>query len=318
MKIEKIYAYPVKSLRPVELSSAEATRYGLSFDRRFMLVKVLPDGVQNIHVTHFPESVLFLPSIRLAEDDDTVDELTITYRAPGKAETSLTFPLFPVASGLGTVDVTMHKSPTQGFDMGAECNDWFSDCYGFPVKLLYLSDNRREILMSNSPNLGSWSTWMSGLLSGDEKSQITFADCAPYLVVSRTSLHDVSKRLPDGEEMDITKFRPNVVIEGADEPWEEDYWAELELGGIKLDLVHNCVRCKSINIDYNTGKPGTDDHGKVLKKLQSDRRVDTGAKWSPVFGRYCVLSQRSKDATIRIGDEVKVAKRNAERTVFGA
>ncbi|KAF4551355.1 MOSC domain-containing protein 3 [Elsinoe fawcettii] len=319
MRVEKIYAYPVKALRGLELSSAEATRYGLSFDRRYMLVKVLPEGVQNIHVAHFPESVLFSPSVRLSHEDG-VDELTITHHAPNRPETSLTFPLFPSIEGLDTVDITMHKTPTKGFDMGPECNDWFSECFGFQVKLLYLGDNRRNVLMSTRSagvnGAQSWSSWATNVLTGSGKDEITFADCAAYLVTSRTSLLDVSERLPEGEEMDITKFRPNIVISGAEEAWEEDYWSEISIGDVKLDLVHNCVRCKSINIDYTTGKAGEGESGKVLKKLQSDRRVDTGAKWSPVFGRYSFLSRDSAEATISIGDEVKVLRRNAQRTVF--
>ncbi|PNS20673.1 mRNA cleavage and polyadenylation factor CLP1 [Sphaceloma murrayae] len=319
MKIEKIYVYPVKALQPVELPAAEATRDGFTFDRRFMLVKILPDGLKNIHVAKFPESVLFYPTIRPTRDDTAVDELTITYKAPNSPETSLTFPLTPVTDGLDTVDVVMHKAPTRGYDMGPECNDWFSECYGFPVKLLYLGDNRRNILMSTKTSGGAkqtWSSWVSGVIAGGIKDEITFADCAPYLVVSRTSLHNVSSRLSGGLEMDVTKFRPNIVVEGASQAWEEDYWGKLALGGIRLDLVHNCVRCKSINIDYRTGKPGEDEHGEVLKKLQSDRRVDNGAKWSPVFGRYSCMSQDSEETVIKVGDEVQVLERNAQRTVF--
>ncbi|KAG8629375.1 hypothetical protein KVT40_003240 [Elsinoe batatas] len=319
MFVEKIYTYPVKALQPLELSSAEATKYGFSFDRRFMLVKVLPDGVKNVHVADFPEAVLFYPSIQRGGESG-IDELTVTHRAPCRPETSLTFPLFPSIDGLGTVDITMHKSPTSGYDMGPECNDWFSECFGFPMKLLYLGDNRRGVL-SSTKNAGangqqSWSSWATGLISGAGKDEITFADCASYLVVSRTSLRNVSGRLKNGEEMDITKFRPNIVVDGAEEAWEEDYWSEISIGDIKLDLVHNCVRCKSINIDYATGKAGEGESGQVLKKLQSDRRVDAGAKWSPVFGRYSFLSRDSGEGTINVGDQVKVLHRNVERTTF--
>lgn len=63
----------------------------------------------------------------------------------------------------------------------------------------------------------------------ESEEYITFADMAPYLVVTEESLHDVSARLAEGVEMDITKFRPNIVLSGSTEPWEEDFW-----GGLKI------------------------------------------------------------------------------------
>ncbi|KAK8059577.1 hypothetical protein PG996_009507 [Apiospora saccharicola] len=98
-----------------------------------------------------------------------------------------------------------------------------------------------------------------------------------------------------------------------------------------LALTANCGRCLSINIDYETGRMAEGEAGMVLKKLMRDRRVDAGHKWSPIFGRYAHLLPSLKadavitaaghqdalaGAVIAVGDEVKVTKRNAERTVW--
>ncbi|KAJ5503051.1 Molybdenum cofactor sulfurase C-terminal [Penicillium fimorum] len=154
------------------------------------------------------------------------------------------------------------------------------------------------------------------------EDRITFADCAPYLVISETSVDNVSARLPEGEEMDRTKFRPNIVISGAGEAFEEDFWgaltvgAGLDRGSPKLLLTGNCVRCQSLNIDYETGKMGTGESGAVLKKLMKDRRVDSGAKYSPVFGRYAFLEPKGEGISLRVGDEVTVAEKGTRRSVF--
>ena len=116
--------------------------------------------------------------------------------------------------------------------------------------------------------------------------------------------------------MDIEKFRPNIIVSGAAQAWEEDYWAELTLGQTKLLLRQNCARCQSINIDFATGEPGTGESGKMLKKMQSNRRVDAGAKYKPIFGRYAFLDSKSQVETISVGDEVFVTQRNVERTRF--
>lgn len=116
-------------------------------------------------------------------------------------------------------------------------------------------------LSSLATKLPTAVTGILGYPAEQETDSITFADCAPYLVVSDKSLEDVSSRLPAGEDMDITKFRPNIIVSGADEAWEEDFWAELVIGGgkedgegegegdgVKMRCLHNCARCVSINI----------------------------------------------------------------------
>jgi uncharacterized protein YcbX len=150
---------------------------------------------------------------------------------------------------------------------------------------------------------------------------ITFSDLAAYLVISKRSYQDVNDRLPEDEEMDITKFRANIVVSGARETYEEDFWAELRIRrSIIMKLTQNCARCNSLNVDYATGKPGKTESGSVLKKLSKDRRVDLGMRWSPIFGRYGFLTQATDQTdlvVIKIGDEVEVTRLNSERTVTG-
>jgi uncharacterized protein YcbX len=228
----------------------------------------------------------------------------------------------------------MYHSPTVGYNMGKQYNDWFSECFGYEVTLAYIGNNRREILGNIPPSKAlaghkpQATSWLSNITSSipiigsvtvtgvDEG--IAFSDCAPYLVINEKSWENVQRRLPKGEEMDISKFRPNIIVSGADEEFEEDYWAELEIGdGLKLVLTQNCARCNSLNVDYATGKVGVGESGKILKKLQSDRRVDPGAKYSPIFGRYGFLDKIDAETRISVGDEVKVTKRNVERSIFG-
>jgi uncharacterized protein YcbX len=209
----------------------------------------------------------------------------------------------------------MHGSSTPAFKMPSSYSDWFSKCFGYEVVFAYLGPNRRDVLFEDLKPRPNPSSLLSKI-SGKEPYNITFADCAPYLIVSRTSCEELSKRLPDGEEMDITKFRPNIVVTGAKRPWEEDYWGGLRIAGADLNLAHNCVRCRSINVDYATGEQAPGPAGEMLKKLQKDRRVDSGAKWSPVFGRYSYWDARSPSRTVKVGDDVQVTKINKERTTF--
>ncbi|KAK5743441.1 hypothetical protein LTR17_002616 [Elasticomyces elasticus] len=324
MKISKIYTYPIKGMRATELENAVVTKHGFPYDRRYMLLEVAEDGsYKNMAIAYYPLMSRYFPVIN---DDES---FTLSFRPADGEEKSIKIPLKPKVDGLEEVEVTMHKSPTKAYKMEQKYNDWFSSTFGFDCVLVYLGSDMRKVLMSVNGNATKASApggWLSSISSkatqlvtgaGEQENKITFADCAPYLVVSEKSMDDVHSRMNDGSKYDIMKFRPNIIVSGAEEVWEEDFWGELTIDGkTKIECEHNCARCKSLNIDYDTGKPGTGESGSMLKKLASNRRVDPGMKWSPVFGRYSFLDAASEGNEIKVGDEVVVSKRNDERTKF--
>lgn len=286
-----------------------------------MLLKVTPDGYKNMAVAHFYEMTQFLTNITYPDASNKQQGIiTVTYVSPkGPKVPSLDIPLKPPTEDLETLDVTMHNSSTSAYKMPASYNEWFTKCFGYEVVLAYLGPNRRDVLFedlqpkSNSSLLAKVS---GNLFTKKEPYTITFADCAPYLLVSKTSLKACTSRLPSGQEMDITKFRPNIVVVGAASPWEEDYWGSVRINGAEIRLPHNCVRCRSINVDYATGEQAEGEVGEMLKLLQKDRRVDKGNKWSPVFGRYAYWDVGAGERVLGVGDDVQVTRVNGERTVF--
>lgn len=393
----QLYVYPIKSLRGTTVPEGTLTPLGLEWDRRFMLLKVEPteDGstkLKNMHVSHHPEMCLFRTAIELPQDNSDSGTLTVTHSPASDADKSrretkkLGIPLRVTSQQVKTMKkltVTMYQSSTTAYDMGAEYNEWFTECFGYPVVLAYLGPNTRGILGTLPPRKRNketvWESWwreisdpqgkegimicllavyavgsviwkgydvvQQGMTSDvlsvktcintfaavvvlsalhwttlrRREDRIGFSDCAPFLVISETSVDNVSARLPEGEEMDRTKFRPNIVVSGAESAFEEDFWTELAVGPrrSRLLLTGNCVRCQSLNVDYETGKIGTGESGSILKKLAKDRRVDRGAKFSPVFGRYSFLDRIAAGEQIRVGDEVQVVRRGKERTVVG-
>lgn len=360
MKIEALYTYPIKALRAQSLREATCTRHGFAYERRFMLLeeKVDPSTnaktYRNMHVAHDPLGTLFFPTLHPPSSPTAKDgSIHVLFSPPKNSstrETTLEIPLEPETAHLEEVEITMHKSPTKAYRMPSRYNDWFSSCFGYTVVLAYLGSNYRPVLMSTSPTASNTNqdatagaSWLSSLSSTATSylpslsalspqtpntaaaKEITFSDCAPYLIVSSASLGPLSDRLPEGTEADITKFRPNIVVSGAEEAWEEDFWAELAVGqkgteSVSFAAAHNCARCKSLNIDYETGQPGKGGEGRLLAVMQRDRRVDPGMKYSPVFGRYCFLTEEERgegEKVVRVGDEVVVRRANAERTRFG-
>ena len=299
--------------------------------------------LKNMHVSEFTGMCLFTTELVHPDPDIPGSGMIIvTFNPPADASDAskaeprvLKVPLQPNHAHLSTVDVKMHSSPTKGYNMGETYNSWFSARLGFDVILVDSGGNRREVLGNVPPNAAGQTappatakaqSWLSSVAStipfvtsyAGVHEGIKFADCAPFLVISERSWKNAQSRLPEGENLDITKFRPNIVVAGVDEPFQEDYWAELAIGeGLKIVLTANCARCNSLNVDYATGKVGTGDSGKIFKKLQGDRRVDKGAKYSPIFGRYGFLDKMPVGSKLSIGDEVRVVKENAERSRFG-
>ena len=269
--------------------------------------------------------------------DEARGTFTVTYNPPDGDTKSLEIPLEPELGSLKRVDVSLHQSPAKAYEMEDRVNAWFSTCFGYDVMLVYLGPNRRPVLGNLSPNVvqkqpAGIASWLASAtpslpdIMGIKKKEddgITFADLAAYLVVTEESLQNVSSRFSDGTEMDVTKFRPNIVLSGSKEAFEEDYWGGITInsssGPTEIVLTQNCARCISINIDYSTGKAATGEAGNALKKLMKDRRVDKGNKWSPIFGRYGFLkpTKEGDGRTIAVGCEVDVSKVNGERTTFG-
>ncbi|KAK4198067.1 hypothetical protein QBC40DRAFT_308612 [Triangularia verruculosa] len=335
METKSLYVYPIKALRGIKLQSARIGPQGIAHDRTFMLFQISePDGeLKKMQVDSHPQCALFEQRL----SDDTI---SVRYRGPehkDHEEESLLIPLTPDTATLSRINVNLHGSaPSSAYSMGTPYEDWFSARFGFPVKLVYLGDGKRAVLGDTLPpkgqqkpaaeTKGGWLSSLTSYVTGKEeqpkKPWITFTDVAPLLVTSESSLHDVSTRLPPDEPMPMYKFRPNIVVDGqGEEAWAEDLWAELTVDTKhKLLLTGNCVRCTSLNVDYETGKPAAGELGGVLKKLMKDRRVDAGSKWSPVFGRYAFPAADQDDQggyfELRVGEEVEITKRNTERTVW--
>ncbi|KAF6820262.1 MOSC domain-containing protein [Colletotrichum sojae] len=271
-------------------------------------------------------------------------------------DTTLSVPLVPGAAALEPVDVSLHGSPAAALRMGDPYDAFFSACLGFPTILVHIGSGRRPVLGTLAPGSAQQqqqqqsSSLFSSITSyvpfsgraaassGDEDSWLTFTDCAPYLITSTSSLAHpslapYSPQSPGDPSPIMPKFRPNIVVDDpAEAPFAEDFWAELSLpsaGGATLLLTANCGRCSSLNVDYATGRQAAGQEGKLLNALMRDRRVDPGHKYAPIFGRYAFLSSSSSSSSsssaatsadgsvrVRVGDEVVVTRRNAERTVF--
>ncbi|KAJ9415414.1 mitochondrial amidoxime-reducing component 1 [Fusarium oxysporum] len=324
LEVTQLYVYPVKGIRGTSLTKARLGPYGFEGDRTFSLQKVNRDENSNLSY----ETMLIGYYLKLALFSASVDyeKGQVTVRWTGdKADDSVDFPLKPAVEGRKTIETSLHTSKAKAYDMGDELSQWFSDRLGDEVRLVYIGNESRAVLGSLAPHSSdalkkaSFTERIKNILPplSHPPERLAFNDLAHYLVVTEESNNEVSSRLDEGCSMDITKFRPNIVVRGASKAFAEDFWGELTFaGGVRMPLTANCYRCQSITVDYNTGKTATDDHGTVWKKLNKDRRVDKGAKWSPVFGRYGFCYGEATSKSLTVGQRVDVTRINTQRTTF--
>ncbi|KAM0350259.1 hypothetical protein ACHAPU_003426 [Fusarium lateritium] len=327
MKVTQLWVYPIKGIRGIQVQSARLGPQGLGHDRRFMLCKVGDSGeLTKIQLSSYPQCSLFATEIvghLIRVKYLTPEEPLVPWQSA--LDTLLEIPIEPDFKELAKADINLHQSLVTAYRMGPACDAWFTACFGFDTALIYIGDGRRPVLGTFSPKAQhpsqSWLTLLLNYLPGfggasTEEDWLTFSDCAPYLFTTEESLNNVKARLSTCG-VDMTAMRPNIVLDG-EAAWDEDYWAELSINNThKVALTKNCNRCTSLNVDYATGRTAQGERGTVLKKLMSDRRVDTGLQYSPVFGRYGFLTSGSSDNTIvSIDDHVKVTERRTERAVW--
>lgn len=122
---------------------------------------------------------------------------------------------------------------------------------------------------------------------------VSLADGFPYLITNTASLADANEKM--GEEMAMTRFRPNIVLK-TDQAWAEDDWTALEIGNASFRTPKPCARCKLITVNQETGEQRIE----LLGELGRFRRV--GRKI--LFGTNAIWD--GGEAVISVGDSVSL------------
>lgn len=258
--VSELVAYPIKSLRGVSLESALVEKLGLRHDRRWMLV----DG-EGMFLTQRRLHRMALFNVRI-----TAAGLEIVVEGKEPIEV----PFEPLG---GSRTVQVWQSVCEATRVSSEADEWFSDALGLECSLVYMPDTtRREVAIAEA----------------SEGDLIGFADSNPILIAGAASINDLNARL--AEPIPIRRFRPNIVVTGA-EPYEEDGWSRVEVGGVRLRKTMRCARCAVPTIDIETAVPADEP----LRTLNAYRKVD-GKVW---FGCFYAPDSLGR---ISVGDEARV------------
>ncbi|XP_058080210.1 molybdenum cofactor sulfurase isoform X7 [Magnolia sinica] len=158
----------------------------------------------------------------------------------------------------------------QGYD--SDVNLWFTEAIARPCTLMRCFGSEHTCCMNTSGIVG---------MCRDVQSKLNFVNEAQFLLVSEESISDLNKKLSKNPQnrspghqlpihIDSMRFRPNLVISGA-EPYAEDNWRNLTIGKACFTSLGGCNRCQMINLNPQTGQ--VQKLKEPLATLASYRRV---------------------------------------------
>lgn len=238
ISLSRLFIHPVKSLRGMQVSHAQALESGLAFDRIFMITT--PDGTF-ITARQYPEMVLFTPALTpeglfLSAPDGTSATVRLADFSDEAAPTEVWGNIF-----------TSLIAPEA-------INQWLSGFFPRSVQLRWVGpEMTRRVKRFGQVPLG-------------------FADGFPFLLINEASLQDLRQRCPAGVKLE--QFRPNLVVTGAT-AWAEDGWSTVRIGEILFDVPKPCSRCVLTTVSPERGRkhPG----GEPLATLQKFRTAADGS-----------------------------------------
>lgn len=264
MIVSEVNVYPVKSCGGIALDAASIGERGFVNDRRWML---LDERGSMITQREAPTMAL----IKTAVDDHA-----LRLSAPGRPDFAL-----PLDQPGERVAVTIWRDKGVGaVEQGAAVAAWFSDYLGQPAHLVrFAADFVRHVDIA---------------YAHAATDQVGFADGYPFLILSEESLADLNTRLD--QPLPMNRFRPNIVVRGADKPYAEDDWQTIRIGDVIFDVVKACARCAITTTDQATAERGKEP----LHTLATYRIV---RKSGPVFGQNAI---HRSTGVIHVGDAVEV------------
>lgn len=266
LNVSELYIYPIKSLGGIKVNRAEVTDRGFKYDRRWMLI-----DESNRFISQREVAAMALLKVEITDNS-----LNVTSN-----ETSLKIPLLP--DNKIFINVSIWDDECSAQLVSEEADQWFSNVLGIKCSLVYMPD---ESLRDTDPRYAP------------DGSVTSFADAYPFLLISQASLDDLNRRLDVA--LPIDRFRPNIVISGA-QPHQEDLMSEISIGGIDFFGVKLCARCNIPTIDQQTAKAGKEPSKTMAKYRLKNKKI--------YFGQNLVHSGKG---FISVDDEVSVLSKHTD------
>lgn len=239
MRVASLHRHPLKGGAIEDLQRMEIGPAGPHHDRNWMVV-----DANDRFVSQREMPALARVSLRATRD-------AVTMELDGVG--------FPVALSSSEAKAFVWGDKVTVSVADAATNDALSAYLERPVRLVSINE-RTERTVDDA--------WGTG--------PVTLADGYPILAVLAASLEALNAAIAwnGGSPVPMARFRPNIVIEGAD-AWADDTWSRVRIGDAVLDFVKPCARCTVTTVDQDTGRSTGDEPLQTLRaiRMSADRRV---------------------------------------------
>jgi uncharacterized protein YcbX len=240
LRLSGLYRYPLKSAVGEPLHEAQLDALGVLGDRRWMVV----DAESGRFLTQ-----RLLPQMtQLKARWQGAEQLLLS--APGMSDLSVALPTLQAELR----GVIIWRDSLRVPDAGDAAALWLSKFLGRACRLVQVPSERARQVDTAYAEVGD---------------KVAFADGFPLLLIGQASLDDLSARV--GRPLEMLRFRPNLVIEGA-EPYAEDGWKRIRIGTLELRVAKGCSRCIMTTLDPQSGVRSADRE--PLATLQRYRQHD--------------------------------------------
>lgn len=234
-KISKLFFYPVKSLKAVDVTQGKCTKLGFEvnglLDRSFMIVN--ENGVL-VSQRDAPTLVSLTPHIK---------DNYLIINAPNKEPLKVEIKKSPYPNEK-VVDCHVHTDVVGGIDCGDESASWFQSYLkmeGVRLVQFYSSKTKRKYTKKDQ-----------FYIELRKKHPAGFQDLVAFHVVSQASIDDINSK-QDEKKITVYNFRPNILFEEC-EAFAEDSWRYMKFAsGAELQNLILTTRCRLTTNDPEKG-----------------------------------------------------------------
>ncbi|KAG1814002.1 uncharacterized protein BJ212DRAFT_1365027 [Suillus subaureus] len=255
IRVAKILIHPIKSCKGTSVPEAKYTLEGLDNDRKWCVIR----ADNNVVVTARDVAKMILINPRIIPDSSCSEggRLEVSFPTESGCE-AFSVPLNPTEEALQdwqNLDISLWgKNDIEGYvcqtNIGRSPSEILSEYMGLPVHLA-MKGSRPRICSPTErfPDLDAPSYFQDGypLMLMSEES----VAAVQGLVRGMVGMQGIEERW-SSENLQIERFRPNIIIKGAGAPFFEDILTEFTADSHResvdkaspiIRLVSKCTRC---------------------------------------------------------------------------
>ncbi|CAG2163332.1 unnamed protein product [Oppiella nova] len=228
-KVKKLFIYPIKAVKGVEVNELEITKYASKLNRSWAL---LNESNNWIGIKHEPRLALTRTSI-------VGDELWVD--APDMPTLKLRY-IDKLNNNHNILSFRMYGQQIKGLVCSDECNKWFQTFLGKPGVRLLQHHESFDFRDTNSDKRRN----------DDKEFPIIYQNKSGLHLINESSISHLNSRFSEGaDHVCHENFRPNVLVDYP-QAWAEDTWKWMRINGVNFMRLLACDRCPSTTVNQKT------------------------------------------------------------------